>query len=192
MQCKVANCERIVIARGLCRRHYARYKKYGDPTAGRDYGQAEQYYQEVVLHHRADRCLFWPFARGSGGRYATMRHNGKPILVHRRLCREVRGAAPSPAHEATHTCGNGHLACVAQLHLVWNTHRGNMADKVRHGTHNRGVRHPKAKLTEAQVVQIKALLPAQTFTALGNEYGVTAGTIRAIAMGRSWGWLGGP
>lgn len=187
--CSVKGCGKPYLARGFCIVHYARWKKHGDPNGGGRRGFSEPFYQDVVLHHDSDECLFWPFARGKDGRYAAMRHEGVPILVHRRLCEEVNGPPPTLKHEAAHSCGNGHLACVAKRHLSWKTHVENMADKLVHGTHNRGARNGLVKLTETDVRRIRALKGYISMKVIGTMFGVSQNTVSQIYSGKSWAWL---
>lgn len=50
-----------------------------------------------------------------------------------------------------------------------------------------GERHPSAKLTEAQVLEIRARDPQPgQYSAFGREYGVTDVMIRNIALRKSW------
>lgn len=189
--CTIEGCGKRVIARGWCHSHYKRWRLHGDPQGGRERPNVEEYYQTVVLPYEGDDCLFWPFAKATqDGRYAIMiGPMKKKVLVHRRLCEEVEGPAPSIKHEATHSCGNGHLACVAKRHLSWKTHRENMADKILHGTSNRGSRNGLAKLNEHQVRRIKRRKGRDTTIALAKKYGVSSASISQIFTGKAWAWV---
>ena len=187
--CSIEGCEGKHLARGWCVTHYRRWRDHGDPNGGIAYGEAERFYQRHVLTHTGADCLFWPFARGRRGRYGHMRHNGAVVLVHRRVCMEVNGPPPSPRHEAAHSCGNGHLACVAPGHLSWKTHMENMADTLRHGTHNRGARNCHVKLTEDQVRVIRKLRGTAPMSTIGRRFGVSGASIHQIYTGKAWAWV---
>ena len=65
--------------------------------------------------------------------------------------------------------------------------RGNDADKIAHGTSNRGRRNGHAKLSEDAVRAIRR--SPEPPTILAARYGVTHGQIGHIRNGRSWAWL---
>lgn len=140
--CSVLDCSKPVRARGLCPAHYKRLWRNGSPTAGRiPQGNAYRYLDEVVLKNNEDHCLVWPYGRDSSG-YGRVWNNGKAENVCRIVCENVHGKPPSPIHQAAHSCGNGHLGCVARLHIFWKTPVENGADKILHGTVYRGGRKP--------------------------------------------------
>jgi hypothetical protein len=64
-----------------------------------------------------------------------------------------------------------------------------MADKLVHGTHNRGVRHGMAKLDNALVLEIRGQRGVASQASLGRMYGVTRETIRDIQKRKIWAWL---
>jgi O-acetyl-ADP-ribose deacetylase (regulator of RNase III) len=78
--------------------------------------------------------------------------------------------------------------CVNPDHLRWGTRLENAADKVAHGTMARGERVGSAKLTAAQVEEIRERYAAGGIAqeALGREFGVVHATISRIVSGRSW------
>jgi hypothetical protein len=73
--------------------------------------------------------------------------------------------------------------------LRWDTKTSNQADRVRHGTAQRGKRNHQAKLTEAQVLAIRADPRLQR--EIATEHGVSHKTISNIKHRRRWGWLPG-
>jgi hypothetical protein len=139
----------------------------------------------VVLAYDGNECLIWPYARIKAG-YAQL---GGGKYVHRLACEELYGPPPTPEHEAAHSCGNGHLGCVAKRHLSWKTHAENMADKLIHGTHNRGERQGRSKLTEANVREIRQLNGIFLDREIAAIFGVSRGTINDIMRRTTWGWL---
>ena len=68
--------------------------------------------------------------------------------------------------------------------LRYDTQRANLLDKHLHGTWQAGEKHPLAKLTEADVLAIRA--STETYKALALRYNVTEGTISAVRTGRLW------
>ncbi|MDV4166208.1 hypothetical protein R1538_34730 [Rhizobium leguminosarum] len=147
-----------------------------------------RFVNEVALRHTGDECLIWPFAKAGKG-YGHLCIGGKPVYVHRYICELVHGAPPTPEHEAAHSCGRGHLGCIAHGHLGWKTHIDNIADKIIHGTHNRGERAFGAKLTEADVREIISLKGVEPQNKLAKRFMVSKATISLINSGRNWGWI---
>ncbi len=72
--------------------------------------------------------------------------------------------------------------------LRWDTEKANHADMIFHGTDHRGTKHYAARLTEADVLSIRARNPKTMAEcrALGVEYGVKYKTIWAIAKRKIW------
>jgi hypothetical protein len=144
-RCKIDGCDKRVVGFGLCMRHYRRFKRYGDPLAGRvDDGEPERFLA-IAAAYRGDECLIWPYGKVGDG-YAAIRDGEKKIQVHRRVCEIVHGKPPSPSHLAAHSCGNGHLGCISPNHLRWATHKENMQDRFMHarlGFGRHGANGPK-------------------------------------------------
>ncbi len=149
-------------------------------------GEPMRYFREVVLAYEGTECLTWPYAKSSG--YGVMQADGKDKLVHILACQHRNGPPPTPKHEAAHSCGKGHEACCSQMHLSWKTRKENHADKLVHGTHNRGERHGMAKLTTDNVRFIKAHSEMRGVD-LAAMFHVHPATICFIRKGRSWQWL---
>lgn len=87
-----------------------------------------------------------------------------------------------------HRCDNP--SCVRPDHLFLGTQTDNMLDRKAkgRGNHRRGSRHGRAKLTEAQVLEIRSRYAAGdvTQTQLGDEYGVCHVVIGNIVRRRLW------
>lgn len=175
--------------RGWCPAHYQRWRKYGDPLSGRTSLGALSAFLEQALGSDTDQCINWPFVRNSKGQ-GQIRLNGRAQYASRVVCERAHGAPPTSLHEAAHSCGNGHLGCVNPRHLRWATRSENHADKLIHGTHNRGERHNMVKLTEAEVIEIRWRAGAgESQRALARAYGVGPRTVRDIVHRKKWAWL---
>jgi hypothetical protein len=68
--------------------------------------------------------------------------------------------------------------------LLWGSHAENMADKLRHGTQTRGQGHPKAKLRDSQVREIRS--SGDTQSVLAARFGVTQAAIAGVLSRRTW------
>lgn len=195
--CSVDGChERVhVISRGLCSAHYQRMMIYGDPLGGGKKharkGEPIRFIIETALSYAGDDCLLWPYAKAGRG-YGTLSIDGRLSYAHRFVCELSNGPPPTPRHEAAHSCGNGHLGCVSPHHLRWATRRENHADKIEHGTHNRGERCASSKLTAAEVLEIRSLAGALPQSQIGAKFGVSQTTAGQIIRRARWGWLNGP
>ncbi len=107
-------------------------------------------------------------------------------LVHRIVLETFKGPCPK-GMESRHLDGirsNNKLS-----NLRWGTKQQNQMDKKVHGTLsvNVGSEHPNAKLTEADVAQIKKLLDGGWFQKdIATKYNITQVTVSNIKTGRLW------
>lgn len=157
-------------------------------AVGKRPGWATAFLRETVIPYNGKECLFWPYARNSAG-YAQVGSGGKTALLTRIVCEERHGPPPTPEHEAAHSCGKGHDGCISPVHLSWKTHIENMADTLKHGTHNRGERCGTSKLTETEAREIIAMRGVESQRKLAARFGVSQQTVGAIHTGRNWAWL---
>lgn len=187
--CSIDGCASPSRCHGYCNKHYRRSLKYGDPMGSRWFGQlSPAEFVRMAAAYEGTNCLHWPFARnGAGyGHYMVARQD---LYAHREVCTIRHGPPPTPSHEARHKCGRGHEGCVAGSHLVWGTVIENSADRVAHGTANRGPRHGMSKLTIAQVRAIRSAKGTRSAIALAEQYGVSPSNIYLIWAGQAWAWL---
>jgi hypothetical protein len=77
--------------------HYMRWQTHGttspDPSKTQP-GEAQDFFETVVLTYTGDDCLIWPYSRVANG-YGTMGVNGVHKIVSRLACEAVK--RPSPA-----------------------------------------------------------------------------------------------
>lgn len=85
--------------------------------------------------------------------------------------------------EGCHNDGNTNNNALSNLR--WDTRKANQADRVRHGTTNRGERCGTHKLTLEQVRAIR--LDTRPQKTIAEEYGVRAPAISRIKTGARWG-----
>lgn len=179
--CSVEGCDRKRSARGLCQKHYARLLRHGDasvveaaPSPARDWLLAH-------VDHVGEDCLPWPFARLSNG-YGALRGT----TASRAMCGLAHGPAPTREHEAAHSCGKGHEACVNPRHLRWATPLENARDQEMHGTVVWGEAAPNAKLTEKAVLLMRRLGANYSATEIGEAFGVSRQTAGDVIARRRW------
>ena len=187
--CGVDGCSNPARKAGMCFAHYERKRRYGAPEMGGPMqapkGEPAAYLRNVVLKYEGKDCLYWPFARGGGGR-GQIKQGGRVRSVHRIVCEDVNGPSPSEDHEAAHTCGMGHNGCVSPSHLVWKTRVENQADRISHGTDIRGEKNVRAKLTMDNVLDIRANELDLSKRELAIKYGVSQRCIYSVLVGSTW------
>lgn len=135
-----------------------------------------------------DDCLAWPYGKDGKGR-GSIYLDGRNLIAPREMCRRAYGEPPTRKHHAAHSCGKGHEGCINPKHLSWKTPLENRHDMVRHGTLLQGQDHPGARLTEAQIKEIRSLKGKTGPTELAKRFGVLKGSIANIFSGKSWAWL---
>lgn len=181
--CYLDGCDSPHHARGLCKIHYLRKSRYGDPYAKTrpGNGEARRYFLDVVLTYDGDECLVWPFFRDPQG-YGRV--SGQ--LVTRAACQMLYGDPPTPKHEAAHSCGKGHEGCCTPRHLSWKTRLENEADKETHGTKAIGQRNGQSRLTDANVQEIRSLKGVISQQEIGKRFGVSQSHVNDILNHRNW------
>jgi len=106
------------------------------------------------------------------------------VRCHRLVLMMFIGGCPK-GMVAAHNDGNPANNCVDNLR--WDTQAGNVADKVLHGTAQRGERHGMAKLTIELVLQIRRRRSGgESYASLASTFGVSQHTIEAIVTRRLW------
>jgi hypothetical protein len=109
------------------------------------------------------------------------RHNHFTKAIHLLVLEAFVGPCP-PGMEGRHLDGdpmNNKLS-----NLAWGTPGQNSADRDGHGTTARGERHGKARLTEKDVLAIRA--SSEQGTVLAKRYGVGKQAIYSIKDGTNW------
>lgn len=128
-----------------------------------------------------------PTPNPKDGRLNILLWNGnkcKMMKVHRLVLFAFVGPPPKK-HECCHGDGNPQNNLMGNLR--WDTTAANQADRVKHGTSNRGERCGSAKLTEQQVRAIREDTRIQRLIAL--DYGIRANTVSRIKSGARWSHL---
>jgi HNH endonuclease len=138
------------------------------------------------VNHIGLNCLKYPFAVNKQTGYGQFGLDGALLYAHQWMCQQRNGPAPSPEHEAAHTCGNGHMSCINPNHLEWKTHQQNAQDRLRHGNYSNRKGEPRFKLNAEQAAQILALKGSKTQIELAGLFGVSRCTISSIHCGRGW------
>lgn len=92
-----------------------------------------------------------------------------------------------PCPEGMECCHNDNNPRNNKLsNLRWDTHKANMADKIRHGTSQHGERSGNAKLTNNDVLEIRRIAHLHKQEDLAKMFGVCEATISHILTRRNW------
>lgn len=141
----------------------------------------------ALIDRESDECALWPWSTRNG--YGQINIGGGRIRhTHAVACELRHGTQPSSIHEVAHSCGQP--LCVNPRHLRWATPAENAADRLIHGTHLRGERHPLHRLTPQEVLAIReACRAGETQGRVGERYGVSQSLVCMIVTGKAWAWL---
>ena len=140
-------------------------------------------------------CWEWMGARspkGYGMAYFQNSGGVRAFRVHRVLMWLQTGLPLDSPAFAMHRCDNP--PCFNPDHLFLGTHQDNTDDRVAKGrgrcAGSPGEKNPRAKVTERDVLEIRAhegsLIP------LAERYGLAKTTLCSIRLGRSWRHVAGP
>lgn len=188
--CSEPDCTKDATIRGMCKAHYSRHWRAGSIKPSRNLpGSGPAFIAAHVADVDLGECLIWPFHRHKKNGYGSAKRDGRTIGAHVLMCIEAHGPAPFLGAEVAHNCGRGHLGCVHPQHVRWSTRGENFADKLHHGTDNRGERHYATDLTAEQVMAI--LCDKRPAEKVAQDHGTTAHTVYNIRHGISWAWLTG-
>lgn len=150
---------------------------------------AERLWEKVAVGD-PNSCWLWRGTRNSHG-YGQIRDDSRRWLrAHRVAWTLTRGPIPAGLH-VCHHCDVP--LCCNPDHLFLGTHQDNMSDCVQKGRHSSpplcpGTSHGAAKLTEANIVEIRRVYAGGGVTQreLANLYGVTQGNIHLVVSGKHW------
>ena len=135
----------------------------------------------------ADTCRLWRGGLSSKG-YGLLKWKGRRVRAHRATWECERGPIPE-GMEVCHHCDTP--ACRNIDHLFLGTQADNMADMVAKGRQGArggppGEAHGGAKLTEAEVIQIRAIPRGVPYRLIGSRYGISGNTVGKIRRGQRW------
>ena len=125
-------------------------------------------------------CWIWMGSTQVRG-YGELISNNRKYLAHRASYEAFIGPIPKGMY-VCHTCDN--VYCVNPAHLFLGTQKQNLQDMKSKGRHLYGEKNTEAKLTEAQVLQIRN--SKLTCKELGELYGVSNSAISAIKRRQRW------
>lgn len=152
-------------------------------------GQSLSIFQKM-LPQETDDCVEWPYSRRQGyGRVSLGGPRGasKVEFAHRLAYIMTHGSIPE-GMGVLHHCDNP--PCFNPRHLFAGTDRDNKNDQKAKDRVRKGIRVTGAKLTEAQVKEIRALyrrgVRGLGREALAKRYGISPRTIVELLRGETW------
>lgn len=124
-------------------------------------------------------------ANSRGYYYVTLRKPARilNVAVHRIVAEAFFG--PLPLGMVTRH-GIGGKLDNSVINLAYGTKLENAADKIRDGTHLTGERHPRSKLTEASVSDIRAARNSVSQRELAKKYDIDKATVYKIQKNKIW------
>lgn len=127
-----------------------------------------------------DACWPWMGARNKKG-YGFLNWMGKMRLVSRLVWEQANGPIPA-GMKVCHKCDNP--PCRNESHLFLGTNADNLADMASKGRAARGEAHSQSRLTEEQVIAIRAA--SGTLSAIAARFGVGKTTVAEILRRETW------
>ena len=141
----------------------------------------EQQFWSKVDRKSKEQCWEWTGAKNNAG-YGNMKVNGKYVNSHRVSYELNNKKKIKEGLFICHHCDNP--SCVNPNHLFSGTPLENDADKVKKRRHVFGMKHPRAKLVDQDIIKIKSSSGPHKYIA--DEYGVSRRLIGMIKQGSIW------
>ena len=139
----------------------------------------ERFHESYTI---VDDCWVWHKSKNWKG-YGQFSSKGKTCSAHRVSL--ILHKIPIPeGHVVRHKCPKHLRHCVNPAHLTTGTYAENTNDMIEDGTKGIGEKNPTAKLTEAQVLEIRASEMRQC--ELARKFNLTRGGIWRIITRKNW------
>ncbi len=185
--CTVADCQTLAVARGLCGMHYQRWRKRGDVAAPL-IETVEARFSRFYYVNTETGCWEWTGGHSRFG-YGCFRYKERQQPAHRVAWELANGPIPTGLL-VLHDCPHGdNPRCVKPDHLFLGTQKDNLEDMTAKGRRKSvaGERHPKAKVTERQVIYIKKRLAHnEPCSEIAEDLRVNRSLVAHIKYGYSW------
>jgi hypothetical protein len=151
---------------------------------------------EASRVHKGPACWEWTgslrggSSKGRRTRYGGFTRGKVRVYAHRFAWELAHGPVPAGLW-VLHHCDNPR--CVRPDHLFLGDHHDNMRDMMAKGRHYspalRGEQHGQAKLSEAQVREIRQLAGTMGMEQIARRYGVSGSIVALIIKRRRWTYL---
>ena len=134
--------------------------------------------------NKTDTCWIWKGVQFGHG-YGNFRCCGDSCAAHRISWIITHKRIPE-GMQVLHHCDN--RLCVRPDHLWLGKNIDNVMDKVKKLRHDFGEKHPGARLTEKQIIEIRSLYKPYTMTAkmLSKKYEISISNIYSVLKNKIW------
>ena len=174
--CSVDECSTVVNAKGLCHKHYKRFRRYGDVTVNRNAARTDEQYIADNHEVEVNGCWVWTGAVFATG-YGNAHRRGKTVSAHRLAYETWVGPIPEGL-VVRHSCDN--RPCINPDHLSQGTHKQNMEDK------SRKDRNANTKLSTDDVIDIRWVHGlGASGQSIARAFGVSPTTVSTIVNNKS-------
>lgn len=189
--CSAPGCESPARARSLCANHYEYARRVHGlevlPVRTLAERLAARLKPSPTNSYQGTACLEWQGSLSKAG-YGTIGANGTPVLAHRVAYQQHHNVVLTSEQLVCHHCDNP--PCCNPAHLFVGTNADNMADMAAKGRSARGSRNGMAKLSEAEVLAIRAAFGAGLSRAeVAQRFGLSIGLTDRIIYRQRWAWL---
>jgi len=146
---------------------------------------ADRFWSKVDIGNMDD-CWNWTASvRNKKEGYGAFWYKGRHHPAHRIALFLQSGILGDNASRQTcHKCDNP--KCCNPNHLFFGTHIDNNNDKVKKGRQSRGEKVNTAKLTECEVVKIRALKGVKSYKEIANTFNISTAYVGEIMRRESW------
>jgi hypothetical protein len=127
-------------------------------------------------------CWEYHGSRTKPDGYGYINRDGARWVASRYIWTLLKGPIPDGLL-VLHDCDN--KPCVNPSHLYVGTDHDNRVDYITRV----GDARTQAKLTEAQVIQIRSLYPGLNYNRLAKQFGVSRGHVKNIIQRKVWSWV---
>jgi len=124
-------------------------------------------------------CKIWHGCTHKG--YGRTRRNGRSVYLHRWTYEQANGQLP-PSIFVCHHCDNP--VCYELEHLFAGTAKDNTQDAAAKNRLAYGIKHGRAKITDAEVRAIRA--DPRSSRAIAQDYPISKSMISYIKSGENW------
>ena len=192
--CSIADCGKKYRSAGLCKAHWLKRQRaqrrdrlgtqppQGRPKPTRPSKLNSGVRFALLLRYSSmdvDECLIFPGAPDPDG-YKGITFNGRKARAHRVMCILAHGAPNGRI--ARHRCDNP--PCVNPKHLHWGTDADNVRDCMERGRFCIGENRAQAKLTNQQVLDIRA--SSDPLKMIAEKFGISYRKVRKIRYREKW------
>ncbi len=183
-KCIVNECERAVVAKQMCQRHYYQVQRKGH-TYKTTHGLTleEALFSQLGIPDNPDDC--WIFSgpiKGNG--YGNVK--GQP--AHRVMWELIHGEIKrsQPDRFVLHTCDQ--KLCCNISHLYRGSHTDNMRDVRERSLKQKGSNHWHTNFTDKDVLEIRRLHATgeYSYQKIAAQYRVGVSAIAAIVHRKTW------